>query len=258
MTASPPNLTKAISVVFLVAAILVSLSGCRRNRSANSNSNTSPTSSVSGDPEEAKRQAQSLVEKGKELYRNDQDEQAVDIFKQAIQNDPNNAEAHLRLGMSYAALDKKDEADGEYKKAIELFKKKTAGDSKEAESYFYLGEAHSFLHQDEDAVRAYRQATKLNPDDEEAWYRLGMALTRLAQYPEASSAFQKALDIDPNDSRASDGLDNSKEGSQRIKEGKKHAEDMLKKQQENANGNLNSNSNSSAKPTPKRTPRKPW
>jgi Flp pilus assembly protein TadD len=258
MTASPSNLTRAIFVVFLATVISGALSGCRRNRSANSNSNMGQTLSVSGDPEEAKRQAQSLVEKGKELYRNDQDEQAVDIFKQAIQNDPNNAEAHLRLGMSYAALDKKDEADGEYKKAIEVFKKKTAGDSKEAESYFYLGEAHSFLHQDEDAVRAYRQATKLNPDDEEAWYRLGMALTRLAQYPEASSAFQKALDIDPNDSRASDGLDNSKEGSQRIKEGKKHAEEMLKKQQENGNGNLNSNSNSSAKPTPRHTPRKPW
>jgi len=87
-----------------------------------------------------------------------------------------------------------------------------------------------------------------------------MALTRVAQYPEASSAFQKALDLDPNDSRASEGLDNAKEGSQRIKEGKKHAEDMLKKEQENANanGNLNPNSNSRAKPSPKRTPRKPW
>jgi cytochrome c-type biogenesis protein CcmH/NrfG len=116
------------------------------------------------------------------------------------------------------------------------------------------------LHQDEDATRAYRQATKLKPEDEEAWYRLGMAETRLAQYPEAISAFEKALDLDPNDSRASDGLENAQEGAQRIKEGKKHAEDMLKKQQANANGNgnLNANSNSRAKPTPKRSPGKPF
>ena len=87
-----------------------------------------------------------------------------------------------------------------------------------------------------------------------------MAETRLAQYPEAISAFQKALELDPNDSRASDGLENAQEGAQRIKEGKKHAEDMLKKQQENANGNgnLNGNSNSKAKPTPKRSPGKPF
>ena len=258
MTASPSNPTKAICLAFLSILIFVSLAGCRRNRSLDANGNTSPGSSVTGDAEAAKRQAQSLVEKGKELYRNDQDEQAVDTFKQAIQSDPDNAEAHLRLGMSYAALDNKDEAEGEYKKSIELFKKKNSAEAKDASSYFYLGEAHSFLHQDDDAVRAYRQATKLNAEDEETWYRLGMALTRLAQYPEASSAFQKALDLDPNDSRASDGLDNSKEGSQRIKEGKKHAEDMLKKQQENANGNLNTNSNSNPKPSPRRTPRKPW
>src|SRR5215831_2248868 len=259
MTVSPSKLAQALCVACLGILISISLDGCRRNRALNSNSNNTQNSSLAGDPEEARRQAQSLVEKGKDLYRNDQDEQAAETFKQAIQSDPDNAEAHLRLGMSYAALDNKDEADGEYKKAIDLFKNKNTGDSKDASSYFYLGEAHSFLHQDDDAVRAYRQATKLNSDDEEAWYRLGMALTRLAQYPEASSAFQKALDIDPNDSRASDGLDNAKEGSQRIKEGKKHAEDMLKKQQENANanGNLNANSNSSAKPSPRRSPHKP-
>ena len=68
--------------------------------------------------------------------------------------------------------------------------------------------------------------------------------------------------MDPNDYRASDGLENAREGSKRIKEGKKHDEEMLKKQQENANanGNLNSNSatknsNSKAKPSPRRTPR---
>ena len=258
MTASSSNPTRAICIAFLSLLVFVSLAGCRRNRSVNSNGNPSQSSSVAGDAEEAKRQAQSLVAKGKELYGNNQDEQAVDTFKQAIQSDPENAEAHLRLGMSYAALDNKDESEAEYKKSIELFKKKNSAEAKDASCYFYLGEAHSFLHQDEDAVRAYRQATKLNSDDEEAWYRLGMALTRLAQYPEASSAFQKALDLDPNDSRASEGLDNAKEGSQRIREGKKHAEDMLKKQQENANGNLNTNSNSNPKPSPRRPPRKPW
>jgi tetratricopeptide (TPR) repeat protein len=153
--------------------------------------------------------------------------------------------------MSYGALEKKDEADSEYKKSVELFKKNVQGDSKDADAYFYLAEAHSFLHQDEDAVRAYRQATKLKPEDEESWYRLGMAETRLAQYPEARSAFQKALDLDPDDTRAADGLENAQEGTQRIKEGKKHAEDLLKKQ---ANANANLNGNSAGKPTPKRSP----
>jgi len=65
------------------------------------------------------------------------------------------------------------------------------------------------------------------------------------------------LELDPDDYRASDALENAKEGSQRIKEGKKHAEDMLKKQQENANANGNTNTSSSAKPTPRRSPTRP-
>jgi Flp pilus assembly protein TadD len=253
MTASRANRTKTRIFVCLALAASVSLGGCRRSHNPNSNSLAAQNPAAPADSEEAKRQAQGLIEEGKDLSRNDQDEQAVEKFKQAVDRDPNNAEAHLRLGMSYGALEKKDEAESEYKKSVELFKKKVQAESKDSDTYFYLGEAHSFLHQDDDAVRAYRQATKLKPEDEEAWYRLGMAETRLAQYPEATSAFQKALDLDPNDTRAADGLENAQEGAQRIKEGKKHAEDMLKKQA-NANGNLNSNSNAGSKPTPKRPP----
>jgi len=260
MTAPFSILPRTKFIACLVAlGCVFSAGGCRRTPKANANANNS-NQTATNDPEQAKLQAQSLIKQGKELQDNYQDEQAAEVFKQAVNQDPNNAEAHLRLGMSYAALDKKDEAEAEYKKSIELFKKKNLADSKDGNAFFLLGEAHSFLHQDEDAVRAYKQATKLAPDDEETWYRLGMGEIRLAQYPEAISAFQKALELDPNDTRATDGLENAQEGSQRIKEGKKHAEDMLKKQQENANanGNANTSSSSSAKPSPKRSPRKPW
>ena len=142
--------------------------------------------------------------------------------------------------------------------AVEFFKKRVQSDPKDAEGFFYLGQSHSLLHQDEEASRALRQATRLNPDDEEAFYQLGMSETRLAHYPQAIAAFQKALDLDPNDYRATDALETAQEGAKRVKEGKKHAEDMLKKQQENANANGNTNANSSAKPTPKRKSTKPW
>jgi len=250
----PTKVFVCLSFVFLLASVV----GCRRTPKGGSN--ISSAVSTASDSEEAKRQVQSLIEKGKELYKNDQDEQAVEAFKQAINQDPNNAEAHLRLGMSYAALDKKTESEDEYKKAIELFKKRIQSDSKDGDAFFYLGEAHSFLHQDEEAARSYRQATKLKPEDEEAFYQLGMAETRLAHYPEAAAAFKKALELDPNDYRATDALENAKEGTQRIKEGKKHAEEMLKKQQENANANGNSNSSSTSKTTnsnAKTTPRRP-
>src|SRR5262249_11777958 len=94
----------------------------------------------------------------------------------------------------------------------------------------------------------------LNEKDEEAWYQLGMSLIKLARYTEAVNAFQKALELDGNDYRATDGLQEAQDGAQRIREGKKHNEDMLKKQQENANANGNANSNTSAKRSRRKEP----
>lgn len=241
------------TVLFCTAVSLCSpgFSGCHRT---SKNVNVTAPAAGSESASDRSKHEQSLIDQGKEFYKNDQDEQAVKSFQEAIRLNPDLAEAHLRLGMAYAALERKPEADDAYRKAVELFKKQVQADPKDADSFFYLGEAHSFLHQDEEAARAYRQATRLKPDDEESFFQLGKAETKLAHYPEAVAAFQKALELDPNDSRASDGLENAQEGSQRIKEGKKHAEEMLKKQQANANDNTNTNT----KPTPRRTPGKPW
>jgi len=118
-------------------------------------------------------------------------------------------------------------------------------------------------HQDDEATRDYRQATRLKPDDEEAFYQLGMAENRLVNYSEALTAFKKALELDPDDARATEGLETAQEGATRIKEGRKHSEDMLKKQKGNANsnGNTNANSNSASnlngRPAPKHSPTKP-
>ena len=256
--------TRKVLVVTVGLFLLAGICACRKGTNKNANANGGGSSSITTDPEQAKREAQTLVDQGKELYKNDEDEQAANVFKKAIGQDPNNAEAHLRLGMAYAALERKPEAEESYKKAIELYKKRVQSDPKDADAFFNLGEAHSFLHQDEEAVRNYRQATRLKPDDEEAFYQLGMSETRLAHYPEAITALKKALELDPDDYRATDAIEYAQEGANRIKEGKKHAEEILKKQQNenanansNANGNTNANSNSSKRPAPKHSPTKP-
>ncbi len=234
---------RASLVLFAVLLVTFSAGACRkRANSGNANSNSSTNSA---NPEETKRQAQSLVDQARELYKNDEDERALEVLKQAIQLDPNHAEAHLRLGMSLAALGKKDEAEEQYKKAIELFKKRIQNDSKDSADYFYLGEAYNFLHRDEDAVRAYRQATQIKSDDEETWYQLGSSLNKLARYTEAIGAFEKALELQPEDYRATDGLEEAKEGAQRIRQGQKHNEEMLEAAG-NANANANSNSSTEA------------
>ena len=83
-----------------------------------------------------------------------------------------------------------------------------------------------------EAVKEYRQATRLKEDDSDMYCDLGMALTRLAQYDEAANAFSKSLEIDPENYRAQDGLEEAREGVQRIQSARKHQEDLLKKQKE--------------------------
>jgi Flp pilus assembly protein TadD len=63
------------------------------------------------------------VDKGKELYRNDQDTEAVQTLMEAVRLDPDLAEAHFRLALGYESLGKQEEAEKEYKKAVEAYKK---------------------------------------------------------------------------------------------------------------------------------------
>lgn len=179
-------------------------------------------------------QARAYLEEGRIFYRNDEDTQAAEAFQQALKLDPELAEAHFRLGLTYDALGKEQEAEEAYKKAVEAYKKYLSVDenSEDAEAHYNLGQTYAGLHLYGEAVREYRQATRLKPDDAAIQYDLGLALMRLAQYDEASRAFAKSLEIDPNNYRAEDELAEAQEGVKRIRTGKKHQEDLLKKKKE--------------------------
>jgi Flp pilus assembly protein TadD len=183
---------------------------------------------LEGDQARAKEQLQ----KGKELYRNDQDSEAVLAFQEAVRLDPGLAEAHFRLGLGYESLGKREQAEAEYKKAVEAYKKYFEQNRGDAEAHYALGQTYANLGQFSEAIREYKEATKLKDDDADMFYDLGVAYTRLAQYDQAAAAFSKSLEIDPDNYRAQDGLDEAKEGIQRIRAGKKHQADLLKKQKE--------------------------
>src|ERR1043165_9637531 len=80
--------------------LIFAVGACRRR--ANTKNGKANSLTTSSNPEEARRNAQTLVDQAKDLYKNDEVERAAQVLEQAIKLDPNNAEAHLRLGMSYA------------------------------------------------------------------------------------------------------------------------------------------------------------
>lgn len=223
---------RARQILIAILASLVALAGgCRRNTNTTEPQGGDVTSESDGagaDPS----QARAYLEKGRELYRNDEDSQAVEAFQQALKLDPNLAEAHFRLGLGYEALDKAEEAEAAYKNAVETYKSYLENNPEDAEAHYNLGQTYAALHLYSEAVKAYRQATRLKDDDSDVYYDLGMALARLAQYDEAVGAFSKSLEIDPENYRAQDGLEEAREGVKRIKAGKKHQEELLKKQKE--------------------------
>jgi Flp pilus assembly protein TadD len=205
--------------------------GCKRSGQQSTN-NSAGTPEVSNGLAGDRSRARSLLDKGKELYRNDQDTEAVQTLVEAVRLDPDLAEAHFRLALGYESLGKQEEAEKEYKKAVEAYKKYLAEKPDDAEAHYALGQTYAGLGQYSEAIREYREATKRKEDDPDMFYDLGVAHTKLAQYDAAAAAFSKSLEIDPNYYRAQDRLDEAKEGIKRIRVGRKHQEDLLKKQKE--------------------------
>ena len=219
-------------ILLICAVCLLAMAfGCKRSGQLSANNSAGPAT-VSNGLEENRAQARELLAKGKEQYRNDQDEDAVQTFQQALKLDPDLAEAYFRLGLSYEAVGKPDKAEPEYKKAVENYKKYLSQHDDDAEGHYNLGQTYARLDQFSDAIREYREATKLKQDDADVYYDLGVAHTKLAQYDAAAAAFSKSLEIDPDNYRAQDGLADAQEGVKRIRAGKKHQEDLLKKQKD--------------------------
>jgi Flp pilus assembly protein TadD len=220
---------RSILVICAVWLFILAV-GCKRSAQQSRNDNVL-TLQVSNDLAADRVRARTLLDKGRELYRNDQDAEAVLSFMEAVRLDPDLAEAHFRLGLGYESLGKRDEAEAEYKKAVEAYKKYFQEKRDDPEAHYALGQTYANLGQYSEAIREYKEATKLKEDDPDIYYDLGFAHTKLAQYDQAAAAFSKALEIDPDYYRAQDGLDEAKEGIQRIRAGRKHQEDLLKKQQ---------------------------
>jgi len=209
---------------------MVLSTGCKRS-GQQSTDNSAGAPQVSNNLPEDRTRARGLLDKGKELYLNDQDAEAVLAFLEAVRLDPDLAEGHFRLGLGYEALGKREEAETEYKKAVAAYKKYFEDHDDDAEAHYALGQTYANLGQYSEAIREYREATDLKDDDPDIFYDLGVAYTKLAQYDAAAKAFSKSLEIDPEYYRAQDGLDEAKAGIKRIRAGRKHQEDLLKKQQ---------------------------
>src|ERR1044071_3938517 len=124
------------SILIICAVwLMVLATGCKRS-GQQSTDNSAGAPQVSNNLPADRTRAREQLDKGKELYRNDQDAEAVLAFQEAVRLDPDLAEAHFRLGLGYESLGKRDEAEGEYKKAVETYKKYFDENHDDAEAHY--------------------------------------------------------------------------------------------------------------------------
>ena len=133
----------------------------------------------------------SLMEKGQEAYSSGRYEAAVEAYKEAIQLNPDNAEAHNGLGVAYAALDRYEDAIEAHKEAVRLGRRY-------ATSHSLLGSAYAGLGRYEEAIEAHKEAIRLEPYDAMVFYFQGMSLGLLGHPEKAVVPLKMAVLLAPN------------------------------------------------------------
>lgn len=260
-----------LALLSLCAACALSACKSRGEQNANgagNNNVSSPNANVGVAKTQEQTEAQRLLNEGNEFYRNDQDEQAVEAYRKAIELDPDNGEAYFRLGLALLATTKKEEAEEAFRKSVDVYEKYLRTNSKDAQAYYIMGQALTRVGNLQDdrlkapkiyqeAVTALKKAVALEPENADMYYELGVAYNRLFQYQEAVKAFEKATELDPGNYRASDALEKAKEDLGRfnsIYKGEKakiqQEEARRRREEEEENENGAKNSNTSPKPQP--------
>ena len=126
-----------------------------------------------------------------------QTEKALKIAKEVEQKADDRAYVHVVKGDLLYSLDKKEEAEAEYKKAI---KKNEAETYQEAVAYNKLGRIYASQGKYEESRSLYDQAVEIDPYYIEATSNKGVTYEKEGNWDKALEEYRKAQAIEPNDS----------------------------------------------------------
>jgi len=129
-------------------------------------------------------------ELGEKFLEQQQWEEAVTSYRQAIKLNPNFCWSYYKLGQALTQLQKWDEAVNAYRQAIKL-------NPDFPWSYHNLGNALIKLEKWSEAVIAYRQTIKIKPDSYWDYNKLGEALVNVGEFAEAIACYQTAIKLKP-------------------------------------------------------------
>ncbi len=131
-------------------------------------------------------------------------EQAIDWFHQAVNDEPDNADYHYRLSITYARSNKLPPAIEHAKQAVDLQPEQLIFryHYRNVQARKLVQEAGRRMEQGNGdlnrVVVMLKQAIQLDSLYLEAYMLLGVAYTGLRRYSLANAAFQEALKLDPH------------------------------------------------------------
>lgn len=109
-----------------------------------------------------------LNQKGNKNYKDKRYETALDAYRKAQVQKPDQPETRYNLGTTLYQMDEFQEAEGNLAKAIQNAKTKEL----KAQAWYNYGNTQYRLGQFEKAIDAYRKALELNPEDKDAKFNL--------------------------------------------------------------------------------------
>lgn len=154
---------------------------------------------------------------------------------EALKKNPNNAEAHLILGV--ARLHTKV-----YSKAAESLDDAIRLKPDNAQAYYYLGMTYLFQSMPLEASKAAERAVELDPKNPANYSQSAYAYYLLDDQPKSEAAAKKAVELDPNNVAAYKVL-----GNLYTKQGKTVEADAMFEEAIHANGRISAASPGSAK-----------
>lgn len=182
---------------------------------------------------------------GEKYFDANENEKAIDAYRQATKLNPGLADAHFQLGVAYALVEalekqdavptpeteatptpkrkkKKDEerektkSEKAFENAVTAYKNIIKKDAKNAEAHFNLGRSYSKLGEDKEAKEALEKAVKLEPENSLYQTELGAILIEFAKYDQAVRALKKAVELDETNLQAAELLEDAEAGKKRI------------------------------------------
>jgi tetratricopeptide (TPR) repeat protein len=142
---------------------------------------------------------EAMDDQAKRLLSEGRNEQALEIYENAIQTYPNNSVAWSNHGYVLDLLGHLDASLASFHRAVQL-------DARNAMALANRSRAHRMLGRLEEALADIESAVEIDENAAGPWNSLGVTLEALNRIPEAIAAYDRAVTLDPADQLYADNL----------------------------------------------------